>query len=66
MLVLALHPGSGPSPQTTDAPRARGEEFWANGSMRGQRFLLLPGRSRGGTMAKLNQLIARLRATLKL
>ncbi len=47
------------------AKRARRGAFRANGVRCGSAFLLLPGMWRGGTMTKLSQLIARLRATLK-
>jgi hypothetical protein len=64
--VLALRSSSGPGPQYTDAPSARGEEaFRANGVRCGVSFPVFSGNARGGTMSKLNQLLARLRATLK-
>jgi hypothetical protein len=64
--VLALYLAFGPGPQPTDAPhrarrRALGERRLDAGSV----FYSLPGMVRGGTMTKLNQLLARLRAMLK-
>lgn len=42
MVVLALHLAFGLGPQSTDAPRARGDEPSANEADAGSAFLLLP------------------------
>ena len=66
MVELALHLASGPGPQSTDAPRARGDEPQANESRCRVSLSAASHDGEGGTLTKLHQLFARLRATLKL
>jgi len=66
--VLALRFGFGPRPQSTDAPSARGDELLGRTELGcAVSFVgFFLATRRGGKVAKLTELIARLRAILRI